>query len=141
MAIRFLVDTNVLIALTNTQHIHHQRAHAWFTTVTSWATTAITETAFVRLMLNPHVAGRQLRLADVLFVLAQLRDLPGHHFLVDDSSLIDASIDLVGLVGHQQVTDLHLVNLAARHQCILATLDTAISNALINRDKTHVQVI
>lgn len=39
------------------------------------------------------------------------------------------------LVGHKQVTALHLVNLAASHNARLVTLDTKIGSLLGTRDQ------
>jgi len=44
-------------------------------------------------------------------------------FVPDDTSLADPAIDLIALSGYRQVTDLHLVNLAARHGLRLVTFD------------------
>jgi len=136
-----LLDVNVLIALTNTTHLNHHRAHAWFATVQAWATTSMTEASFVRLMLNPTVAGRQVPTHEVMSVLNGLRALPGHHFLADDSTLADPVIDITALIGHNQVTDMHLVNLAARHGAFLATFDAAIPSTLVPADRQFVLVI
>ena len=137
----YLLDVNVLIALTSRGHILHQHAHQWFDGVESWATTPLTETAYVRLMLNPFVIGAELRAADVLAALATLRRWPGHVFIEDASSLAAPAIDLIGLRGQKQVTDAHLVNLAASHGAVLATLDTAIEAMLMPDDRHWVQVI
>lgn len=137
----YLLDASVLVALTNPDHVHHGRAHSWFSRVERWASTPLTEAALVRLMLNPAVTGTQRAAADVLAVLGSLRALPGHEFIADDSSLADPAIDLAGLVGHRQVTDLHLVNLAARHKLTLATFDAKIGRALVAADAAHVMVV
>ena len=136
-----LLDVNVLIALTNPAHAHHRLAHQWFSEVDHWATTPVTETAFVRLMLNPAVAGRRILSAEVLSVLRQLQALPGHSFLADDSSLADPAIDLITMIGHHQVTDRHLVNLAAHHNAVLATFDASLLDALVPQDRRHVHLI
>ena len=136
-----LLDVNLLIALTNTAHLHHNRAHAWFAAIDSWATTSMTEASFVRLMLNPHVAGRQVTTHEVMSVLHGLRALPGHRFLPDDSTLADPVIDITALVGHNQVTDMHLVNLAALHGAVLATFDAGIPATLIPADRRFVVVV
>jgi toxin-antitoxin system PIN domain toxin len=137
----FLLDVNVLVALTNPDHVHHGRATAWFESVASWATCPTTEAAFLRLMMNPAVAGRAIDATEALGVLAALRALPGHRFLADDTSLADPAIDLIGLRGHRQVTDLHLVNLAARNGAVLATFDGAIASALVGDDKGLVTLV
>lgn len=139
----FLLDVNLLIALGWRQHIHHEPAHRWFRTVLSqtWATTPITETGFVRLSANRDVVHQAVSPADAVAALAQVRRLPGHIFLADDSSLADADISLVRLASRGQITDLHLVNLAAKHGGTLATLDRRIVGHLEPADAHHVQVI
>ena len=46
----WLLDANLLIALTHAAHVHHAEAHAWFDAVPKrrWATCALTQLAFVR---------------------------------------------------------------------------------------------
>ena len=141
MTTLYLLDVNVLVALTNPSHTHHHLAHEWFAKVDSWATTALTEAGFVRLMLNPRVTGQQLSTQTVLSTLSQLRAWLGWQFLPDDSSLADPVISTIGLIGHGQVTDFHLVNLAAKNGAVLATFDTAIPAALVGQDKTWVHLI
>ena len=50
-----LLDVNVLVALFDPAHVHHEAAHAWFGTHRRqrWATCALTENAFVRVVSNP----------------------------------------------------------------------------------------
>ena len=62
-------------------------------------------------------------------------------FLADTSTLTDPLIDTAGLAGHQQVTDLHLVNLAAHHGVVLATFDGAMTTCLAPADRRHVILI
>lgn len=137
----YLLDVNLLIALTNENHADHQRAHGWFTTVQSWATTPLTESAFVRLMLNPLVAGRKLARTDVIAALQALRSWSGHTFLPDDSSLAESAVDLISLIGYRQVTDFHLLNLAASHQALFATLDADFAAALIAEDRSRLTLV
>lgn len=139
-----LLDVNVLIALTNPSHVRHDAAHRWLagmTATTRWATTPLTESALVRLMTNPVVAGRDIEPAAALQVLGELRASPEHVFIVDDASLADARIALTALVGTKQVTDFHLVNLAASAGAVLATFDTRITESLSRADRDHVEII
>jgi toxin-antitoxin system PIN domain toxin len=138
---RYLLDANILLALTAAGHVHHKRATAWLAGIDRWATTPVTEAALVRLLLNPQVVGRKVARAEALGVLASLRGAPGHEFMPDDSSLSEPMIDLTGLTGHRQVTDLHLVNLAARHGAVLATLDARITATLAGPDARWVCLI
>lgn len=57
------------------------------------------------------------------------------------SSLVDSALDLTGLIGHRQVTDLHLLNLAARSGARLTTFDQRIAGALIPADRRHLRVL
>jgi len=47
----------------------------------------------------------------------------------------------VTLAGHRHVTDLHLLNLAARHGARLTTLDRALPTYLDPEDRHLVEVI
>ncbi|MBA4025459.1 MAG: VapC toxin family PIN domain ribonuclease [Gordonia sp.] len=138
---RYLLDVNILIALTRADHVHHHRAHEWFSDIASWATAAVTESSYLRLMLNPRVAGTTYRTIDILATLRGLRALPGHQFISDGTTLADAAIDVTTLIGTKQVTDFHLVNLAATSGVILATFDGRLKNSLAPADRHYVHVI
>ncbi|MCL2422382.1 MAG: PIN domain-containing protein [Micrococcales bacterium] len=133
-----LPDVNVLVALLHPGHVHHQTAQRWFAGVERFATTPTTESGLVRMALNPAVMGVETSTADALASLRSLRSDARAEFLTDDSSLTQATIDLIGLVGHKQVTDLHLVNLAAGHDARLVTLDKKIRLALAPGDQERV---
>lgn len=136
---RYLLDVNVLLALFDPRHVHHAPAHRWFDDVTAFATTPLTETAFVRLVSNPEVGGESP--ATALAALRAIRGLPGHEFLPDDASLAEPAIGLDALVGHRQVTDFHLVGLAARHRMTLATFDAKLPRSLADPDRRRVLVV
>ena len=52
---RYLLDVNVLIALIDTAHIHHEIAHEWFAKRGEWATCAITENGLLRIVAFPDL--------------------------------------------------------------------------------------
>src|SRR5215831_19580151 len=54
-----LLDVNVLIALFDESHVHHQIVHDWFGNERhrGWATCPLTENAFVRILTQP-IPGR-----------------------------------------------------------------------------------
>lgn len=137
----YLLDVNVLLALTLSTHHHHVAAHRWFSTITQWSTTPLTESAFVRLLLNPRLEPFGVTATQALAALAQVRDTRGHRFLGDDTSLSQAHLNLSSLVGTKQVTDFHLVNLAARHGVRLATFDGSLFRCLAPADQHHVHLI
>lgn len=125
-----LPDVNVLFALLQPNHVAHAVAWEWLGSVKSFATTPITETGLLRLALNPTVMGCEMTSLDAIRSLRSLRNDARAVFVPDDASLADATTGLDGLRGHRQVTDLHLVNLAARHRMVLVTLDRALKRSL-----------
>lgn len=136
-----LPDVNVLVALLHPDHVHHRAAQGWFASVDRCATTPITESGFLRLALNPHITGEAINSASAVASLRSLRAHARTEFLPDDCSLGDPAIDLVGLVGFRQVTDLHLVNLAARHSARLVTFDAKIGPTLAPGDQHLVRTL
>ncbi len=137
-----LLDVNVLIALTWPQHIHHARAHQWLSaSPRSWATTPVTEAAFVRLSMNRSVVGSPVSAPEALGLLDAIRTHPDSVFVPDDSSLAEPVIDLRRLASHSQVTDFHLVNLCAGAGLRLATLDATLVQALEPEDRRHVELL
>lgn len=137
----FLLDVNVLLALSLPNHQHHAAATTWFAADRSWATTPMTETAYVRLMTNVRVVGYEIASDQVVDALRRMRSLPGHVFLDDGTSLAEPLIEVRRLAGSSQVTDFHLVNLAAHRSAVLATFDASLVRALSPGDETHVHVI
>lgn len=138
---RYLLDVNVLLALSLPRHQHHAAATDWFDAGQQWATTPITETAYLRLMLNPRVVGYDIPASQALAALAAMRQLPGHSFAADTSSLAIPALDVTFLAGTNQVTDFHLVNLAVRNSMQFATFDASLSRALASSDRKHVFVL
>jgi toxin-antitoxin system PIN domain toxin len=137
-----LLDLNVLIALAWPQHVHHARAHAWFATrQAAWMTTPLTEAGFLRLATNPAVVTERISLPDALALLTRMRAVAGHAFLPDFTSLADPAVSLAAVATSRQVTDAHLVNLAASSGARLATFDRAIEHMLAADDRHHVLVL
>ncbi len=133
-----LPDVNVLLALTLREHVHHEAAQGWLETVQTFATTPVTEAGLVRLSMNRAVTGAAASIDLSLAALRSMRAHPRAVFLPDDTSLAEPHVDLTGLVGHRQVTDLHLLNLAARHDARLVTFDTRLAPTLQPADRDRV---
>lgn len=136
-----LPDVNVLVALTNPSHHHHLQAHHWLSAADRFATTPITENGLICLLLNPAVAGQPVNCEQAVGILDGLRKDPRAVFVPDTSSLAAAQIDLIGLSGHKQATDFHLINLAAVHACVLVTFDRRIEQSLVPADQRLVRVL
>jgi toxin-antitoxin system PIN domain toxin len=111
----WLLDANVLIALTIRDHEHHDRATAWLGDERRFATCPITQGALVRYVVRVATTEHAL---DVLEIL---RSHPRHEFWPDDAPFNDRV--LVGVIGHRQVTDAYLAHLAAGREQRLATFD------------------
>lgn len=139
----YLLDVNVMLALTEPDHLHSEAAHAWLTALPSdarLATCPLTEASFLRLSMNPRLGS--VRSFGPATELLQSLIEPGRGlFLADPSSLANPRINIAFLFGHQQVTDFHLVNLAASCDAVLATFDRRITEALAPEDRHLVVVI
>jgi hypothetical protein len=117
----FLVDGNVLIALTVVDHIHHDVAIEWFEAdEPDLATCPITEGTLLRFLLREGQAA-----VDAMAVLDALRARDWHSFWPD--VIPYESAHLIGVIGHRQVTDAYLVALARYHGGRVATLDKGLA--------------
>ena len=124
-----LLDANILIALAWPQHVHHALAHRWFGRLgkRAWATCPITQLAFVRISSNPRVIDQAVSPRQAAQVLATIVNLPGHKFLSCDLTVAGLpTFTNATLVGHRQVTDAYLLDLARHHRGTLATLDRGV---------------
>lgn len=138
----YLLDVNVLLALSLDNHMHHVASAEWFDEADfEWATTPFTETSYVRLMTNSRMVGFSVSVPQAVDGLRELRKEPGFRFLPDHTSLGDPVIDLEPMVGTKQVTDFHLVNLAAQNGMRVATFDGSLLRSLAEADRVHVYVI
>jgi uncharacterized protein len=119
-----LLDTNVLLALAWPNHQHHAQAHTWFAANAKkgWATCAFTQLGFIRLSSNPAYTANAVSPQEAAMLLQQWTRLKGHHFWSSPAA-DDPAIYALAL-GHQQVNDAWLVEVARRNAGRLVTLDT-----------------
>lgn len=125
-----LLDVNVLVALFDPTHIHHEAAHRWFgpNRKSGWATCPATENALVRVLTNPGYPGRRTTVADAVSRLRAFCKGPGHSFWPDGVSLRSTTLIRPKHVqGHRQITDVYLLALAVTQGGRLATFDRNIS--------------
>lgn len=119
-----LLDTNVLLALAWPNHQHHAQSHAWFAAGAKkgWATCAFTQLGFIRLSSNPAYTGNAVSPQEAATLLQQWTRLKTHRFwsspAAEDPAIYSRAI------GHQQVNDAWLVEVARRNSGRLVTLDT-----------------
>jgi toxin-antitoxin system PIN domain toxin len=120
----YLLDANVLIALTIEEHEHHRRVSRWAATVDQLALCPIAEGALIRFLVRIGESARAA--AEVLRLLRTNRRCD---FWSDSVSYADA--DLSHVQGHRQVTDAYLAALVHEHSgARLATLDQALAREM-----------
>ena len=128
-----LLDVNILLALAWPQHMHHDAAHAWFahTKHEGWATCPITQAGFARISSQPAVTKTVVAVHEAIAILAASTAMKEHHFWPHTSPVTDLSPELLPRVmGHQQLTDAILLDLAIRQGGALATFDKRIEYLL-----------
>lgn len=124
-----LVDVNLLVALFDPDHVHHEPAHDWFADnrARGWATCPIIENGFLRVLSNPAYGAPIARVAELLSRLRRFSASGDHQFWPDEISLRDSSLfDAALVAGHRQLTDLYLLGLAHKRGGRLATFDRTI---------------
>lgn len=127
---RYLLDSNVLLALAHTGHTLHRRAIGWYASVlksaTGLHTCSIAELGFVRIAvltgLQPDIAAAKLAL-DALKASSRIR----FELIADDLGVSQ----LPAFVKKpQSITDGHLSELAKRNSLRLVTLDRGIPHSV-----------
>jgi hypothetical protein len=140
-----LLDVNVLIALFDPDHVHHEVAHGWFEDhhASGWATCPLTQNGFLRTARALARSRRQVSLATLVEGLRTFTSSGHHQFWTDDLSLLDEErFDAERIYGHQQLTDIYLLALAVRHRGVLATFDRKIPIDVVKDARTeHVAVL
>lgn len=129
-----LLDVNLLLALCDPRHVHHERAHRWFSAKgrSAWATCAIVENGFIRIASHPSYPNSPGRASVTADLLRRFRRTGGHHFWSDDVSLMDQALFRLGVaLTSNQTTDVYLLGLAVKHGGKLATLDTSIPTSAV----------
>jgi uncharacterized protein len=141
----YLLDVNVLIALAWPLHVHHVIAHDWFEKVgqKSWASCPLTQLAFVRISANPKIISAAVSPREAAEALAQMTALTGHVFWPDSLPVEDLkTFNSNTIVGHRQVTDAYLIELAKYHKGKVATLDSGLADLLPQSERAkHVAYI
>jgi predicted nucleic acid-binding protein len=128
----FLLDVNALLALGIQEHEFHARTAKWVkrTTAseTAFATCAITELGFLRVLLQASYAGATVAQGQKLLELLKSSRQLRFQFLVDD---LDASWLPQWVKWPKQITDGHLAALAKSNGAVLATLDERIRGTFV----------
>jgi toxin-antitoxin system PIN domain toxin len=124
-----LLDVNVLIALFNEHHVHHEPAHDWFGDHRGnrWATCPLTENAFIRILGDPAPRQALVPLSVLSGHLDRFCRDEHHEFWPDAVSMRDDTLFTMSRVrGHRQLTDVYLLGLAVKRGGRLVTFDQSI---------------
>src|SRR3989442_8098645 len=115
-----LPDINILLALVDPVHAHHDTASQWFADASQrgWATCPLTENGFIRILASPAYPGVRLAPADTVALLETTlqNHASTHRFWPDSISLRDRTLFRPErILGHQQITDVYLLGLCQRN--------------------------
>ena len=130
---RALLDVNVLIALLDQAHPHHETALSWLKANIKhgWASCPITQNGCVRIMSQTGYPGARPA-AQIIERLRGGLEHAAHAFWPDDASIVDARIvDAARVHSARQITDTYLLALALKHQGRLVTFDAGIALAAV----------
>lgn len=126
-----LLDLNILTALLWPAHEHHDAAHRWFQARAHarWATCALTQLGFVRLVSNPAFSRDALSPSGGVALLAANLSHAGHEFWAETLQVPVATVGMESrLQGYRQLTDAYLLASAIRRKGVLATFDRGLSS-------------
>ena len=116
-----LLDPNVLIAPLVDDHVHHAAAENWFAEMDgTFATCPVTQGSLLRLLIREGQPAATARA-----IVAGTTAHPQHEFWPDDLPYTDVPVQ--GVIGHRQVTDAYLAQLARARRARLATFDQAMA--------------
>ena len=115
----YLLDVNFLVACAWQSHADHARVNRWLNGAESFATSTVTEMGFLRVSMSPAFGAA---FSDAMAALEAIVALRRHRFLRDGTR----GRSLPPVATSKDVTDAHLVRLAARHRLKLATLDSTL---------------
>ena len=130
---RALLDVNVLIALLDVDHVHHEDARRWLrdNIRDGWATCPLTENGCVRIMAQSAYPNR-MPVARTVERLRAASATDKHQFWPDDVSLLSPGVvDWHRIVGPRQITDVYLLALAVAHGGRFVTFDARIDSSAI----------
>lgn len=140
-----LLDVNLLVALFDPDHVHHELAHDWFADhrLNGWATCPVTESGFVRVLANPKYGVTLTRPSDLVDRLRRLCATGHHVFWPATLSLRDQKAFKTSFIrGHRQLTDVYLLGLSVKMGGCLVTLDRTIpTGAVVGATRETLQIV
>lgn len=141
---RALLDINVLVALLDSDHVHHRRARDWISEQIGhgWASCPITENGFVRIISQPRYPS-PVPPGQAMERLRRATGTGHHEFWSCGVSLLDPDVaDPDRIHGPRQVTDAYLLALAMANNGRFVTFDNAVPlSAVPGAGKEHLIVV
>ena len=139
-----LLDVNVLIALVDPQHVHHEPSHRWFQAHGGhgWATCPLTQNALLRILGNSRYPNSPGGPVVVMPLLQELLNHPSHVFWPDVLSWeVGGVFQSEALLHHGQITDAYLLALAVHHRGVLVSFDRRLSSRSVYGGAQALQLI
>ena len=138
----YLLDVNILLALSDPMHIHHDVSHDWFSQRghRGWATCPITENGYIRIASHPKYPNSPGSPSITMEILRRFCAHENHVFWENGLSLRE-SLTSDTVVAHKHITDIYLLALAIRHGGKLMTLDQSIPIASIAGGAEAIEVL
>jgi uncharacterized protein len=140
---RCLLDTSVLIALLDANHIHHRLVAQWLQTHgdAGWASCPITLNGCIRILSQQSYPNR-LPMLQVIEGLRHAMQNPLHVFWADEiNTATTDAIDWAYTVRPAQLTDVYLLALAVAHEARFVTLDQGIALACVPQARADQLVV
>jgi toxin-antitoxin system PIN domain toxin len=140
-----LLDVNVLVALFDPSHVHHDPAHQWFSRNRrkGWATCPLTENGCARVLSHPAYPGSRASTAEIVSLLRTFCASGHHEFWPDSVTLGDQTLFRpAAALSHNHLTDIYLLGLAVAKHGKLVTFDRGISiKTIIGSAPSNLDVI
>ena len=141
---RALFDVNALLAMVDQEHTFHPTVRTWWKANAEggWATCAITENGFVRIMSQPHYSNPAPTI-DAIELLAMGLEEAGHAFWPANISITDDGLfERKHILGPNQITDVYLLGLAVENDGRFVTFDRSLPlRAVRGAEAKHLVVL
>ena len=141
----YLLDVNVLVALFDEAHVHHDAAHEWFAQsgAAGWRTCPITENGLLRILSHPAYPNTPVPMMELSERLEEFKtSAETYAFWSDDFSLSKWLSHCKLPLGSAHSTDAYLLKLCQRKRGMLATFDQRIRPSLIGANSMeHLEYI
>lgn len=129
---RALLDVNVLIALFDSNHVHHALVSDWLGAhlKAGWASCPITQNGCLRILSQPSYPNA-VPAAQIAERLTAATQHHSHEFWSDSFSLLSDTVDWQKILSSRHLTDVYLLALATQQGGRFVTLDRGIPLAAI----------